>query len=136
MSKKNPQESKSEKRFGRNDIILLLILAIVFGIVFAAYSVTHQKAGAYVMVTVHGKEYGEYSLSEDRTVKIRQDGEVTNVLAIKDGYADMIKANCKNQICVHEKSISKTGETIACIPNSVVVKVEGGQSSNIDSIAR
>ena len=87
--------------------------------------------GETVQITVDGELYGEYSLHEDKTIKINE----TNVLRIKDGSAKMAEADCPDQICVHQRNISKNGETIICLPNKVVVTVCSGESSHLDGIA-
>ena len=87
--------------------------------------------GETVQITVDGELYGEYSLHEDKTIKINE----TNMLRIKDGSAKMVEADCPDQICVHQRNISKNGETIICLPNKVVVTVCSGESSHLDGIA-
>ena len=48
----------------------------------------------------------------------------SNTLVIKDEMADMIFADCPDQICVKHAPISNVGETIICLPNKVVVTIE------------
>ena len=59
----------------------------------------------------------------------------TNHLIIKDGQADMIEADCPDQICVEHISISKNKETIVCLPNKVIVEIVGGEDAEIDAVA-
>lgn len=47
----------------------------------------------------------------------------TNVIVVKDGKANVVKADCKNQICVHSRAISEKGETIVCLPHKLVLTV-------------
>lgn len=44
-------------------------------------------------------------------------------------------ADCPDKLCIHQGKISHTGETIACLPNRVTVRVISGAASNVDSIA-
>ena len=55
---------------------------------------------------------------------------------IKDGKADVTEADCPDKLCVHQKAISKTNETIRLSSNKVVVQVIGAGESELDSIAR
>ena len=48
----------------------------------------------------------------------------------------MKSADCPDQICVHQRAISKNGESIICLPNKVVVSIEGAEDSQIDVVAR
>ena len=93
-------------------------------------------AGFYLEVTVDGAIYGTYPLDVDKEIPIQKDGKTTNLLVIKDGKADVTEADCPDKLCVHQKAISKTNETIVCLPNKVVVQVIGTGESELDSIAR
>ena len=55
--------------------------------------------------------------------------------AISGGEAFMKWADCPDKLCIHQGKISHTGETIACLPNRVTVRVISGAASNVDSIA-
>ena len=118
------------------DIIFLSVIFICLAGFAAGFYLTHQNTGASVEVTVDGKVYGTYPLDEDDEIPIRKDGKTTNLLVIKDGKADVTEADCPDKLCVHQKAISKTNETIVCLPNKVVVQVIGAGESELDSIAR
>lgn len=124
------------KRVSRNDVIFLSVLAVAAAVIFLVFSVAGGEEGARVVVTVDGEVYGTYSLLEEQEIPIIQDGVVTNLLVIKDGSADMTGADCPDKLCVHQKAISKNNETIVCLPNKVVVQVEGSKESGFDSIAK
>ncbi len=80
--------------------------------------------------------YKDYPLQTDTEITIAPKGETANVLVIAGGQADMREADCPDKLCVHQRAISKTNETIVCLPNRVVVTVVGGRESEIDSIAK
>ena len=77
------------------------------------------KEGKTVVVTQNNKEVYSGPLDEDKTIDLK-----TNVIEIKNGRVDVVSAECKNQICVNHKTISKKGEQIACIPNKILITVE------------
>ena len=114
----------------RNDWILVAVIVLLAGIGLVAYhSFGKQDANMFV-VTVKGQVYGTYSLKKDREIYIND----TNVLVVKDGTADMITADCPDQICVEHRCISKSGETIVCLPNQVIVEIVGGKGSDTDAV--
>ena len=45
----------------------------------------------------------------------------------------MKEANCRDQICVRHKAISKNGESIICLPHSVYIEVVGEKEKEIDN---
>ncbi|MFR4337598.1 MAG: NusG domain II-containing protein [Lachnospira pectinoschiza] len=50
----------------------------------------------------------------------------------------MTDADCPDKLCVKTGMISKTGETIVCLPHRVVVEIIGAAAddSGVDSIVR
>lgn len=125
-----------ERRFSKKDAWILLAAAVVIAVVFIIFRIVGGSAVSTVTVTVDGKEYGRYPLNSNRTVEISQNGKVTNVLVIRDGKADMTEADCPDQLCVHQKPVSKDGESIVCLPNRVIVVAENPKEErNLDGIA-
>ena len=125
-----------EKRFGKKDLILLIVIAAAVLAVWCLYHIRVQTAGGQVEITVDGETYGIYSLDEDQEISIEIDGEVRNTLVIRDHEADMTDADCPDQLCVDMKAISAEGETIVCLPHKVVAEViSSDEESEFDTIA-
>ena len=120
------------KGFIRKADIVLFIILISLGIASSVWLSTTSHSG--VTVTVEGKKYGVYSLSEDKTIAVKR-GNKLNVIRIKHGYVTMSEASCENQVCVKHKAISKTGESIICLPNKVVVSISGEEAHKYDSVS-
>ena len=60
-----------------------------------------------------------------------------NKITIKDGQVFMKEADCPDQYCVKHRTISKTNETIVCLPHKLVVEVLAqGDTGDIDSVAQ
>ncbi len=58
-----------------------------------------------------------------------------NTVRIKDGKVSVTEASCKNQVCVKHAAISAAGESIVCLPNRLVVSIEGsGEGGGYDTI--
>ncbi len=113
----------ADKKKLRNDIILISAVLLISLVAFGVYTFT-KNIGKYVTVSVNGKRIASYSLSKDRTENISsENGECTNTLVIKDGKAKITKASCPDKICVGHPAVSRTGETIVCLPNKVVITV-------------
>ena len=112
------------KNTKRNDMILVIILAVSALLVWLCFSLFSPR-GAYAVVTVNGEETARYPLSENREVRLECEGGY-NILVIKDGYADVTEASCPDGLCVDFRAISRDGETIVCLPNKTVVSIEGG----------
>lgn len=124
------------KRLGRNDLIFMAVILAVIACAAGWLLLARGETGACVLVTVDGEAYGTYLLSKEQDIPIQIDGETANFLVIRDGKADMTEADCPDRLCVRQKAISRTNETIVCLPNKVVVQVMGSKESGFDSIAK
>ena len=117
---------EQKKRSLRNDLLLmgiLLLVAVVGGLALWLFG----KTGDVVEVTVDGAPYATFSLAEDRVEEIRTgtDGAGLNLLVIQGGKASVQEASCPDGICSAHRPISKVGESIVCLPNRVVIAVQG-----------
>lgn len=106
--------------------IILAILLIIAGLAVSYAFAAGNQTGQTVYIMVEGEEYGYYSLLEDQTVSVEQDGHI-NKITIKDGKVSMAFSDCRNQDCVLQGEISDTSQSIVCLPNKVVVEIRGGQ---------
>lgn len=97
-------------------VILAVLLIVAATLVFWFFG---GKAGNTVAVKKNNEILYELPLNKDKTVDLKG-----NILVIKDGKAFIESADCKNQICVNHKPISKTGETIVCLPHKVLVEIK------------
>ena len=113
--------------------IILLILIVAVGLIISFGPLAGKVSGTDVRITVNGDTYGIYSLMEDQTIEISKDGH-TNVIIIEDGTVRMESSTCKNQICVDHGKISLIGDGIVCLPNRVVVEIEG-KGGDVDVIS-
>lgn len=120
----------------KNDLVLIICILGIALIGMLGVRLYQQKLagdGALVVVTVDGEERGRYPLDADISERIELGDGTFNVLEIADGYAQIREASCPDQICVKHNHIRYTGETIVCLPNKVVVSVEGGRDSGVDT---
>ena len=127
-------ENKEKKR---NDFFLILIL-LALGSILLFVQLVASKDGTKVIVMQDGETMYEFLITEnlygDNALRIATPNGV-NVLEIKNGDASVIEADCPDGLCVKQKSISKQGESIICIPHKLVITVESDEKSEIDSFA-
>lgn len=109
-----------EKKKERNDRILIAGIIVCAVLLTIAFGFKKGSEGTTVVVSVDGEEYGRYSLLKEQVIQI----DDTNTLVIHNHEADMLFAECPDQICVKHTPISGTDENIICLPNKVVVTIE------------
>lgn len=121
------------KTMKKNDFYLILMVLGIAFISFVGYSLLADENDGKVLVQVDGEIVNTLDLTKDQVVEINNG---TNQLEIKEHKANMIWADCPDQVCVHQREISKKGESIICLPNKVVIYVSDGKDSEFDAIAQ
>lgn len=120
----------TEKSKRKNDVILIASLILAFALIGACLLI-HGGQGDTVTVTVNGKPCGEYPLDRDTEVEILSEGG-HNLLVIRDGCAFVEEASCPDGICAAHRPISRSGESIICLPNKVVISISSENENEHD----
>lgn len=118
--------------FTKADLILMAAIVII-GLGISIFLAAGSHQGNKVEITKDGKLWGTYSLDGEHKITIR-DGKELNVVKISGGKVTMESANCKNQVCVHHSPVSRTGESIVCLPHKIVVTIKG-EDNEYDTIS-
>lgn len=102
-------------------VIGLLLAAVLLS---AGYILLHRGAsGQTVRVYQGGTLLWEVPLS--------QDGEFHtphNTVEVQAGRVRVSRADCPDQVCVNQGWISDGTVPIVCLPNQLIVQIEGGGS--------
>jgi hypothetical protein len=116
--------AKNGGRKFKNDVIFIAVLLLA-SVSLGLFVFLSGEEGDCVVVSVDKQEYGTYMLSQDARVEIRtgEREQNLNVLVIKDGEAYVESASCPDGICSSHRPISREGESIACLPNRVIINV-------------
>lgn len=118
----------------KNDLYLTGFILLAALTITAGYLLLFREDGASAQITINGEVYQTLPLNHDTTITIPSDDGHTNVLTIHNGYADITDADCPDKLCVHQKKISKKGETLVCLPHKIVISIISGKQSQTDSI--
>lgn len=119
------------------DFIVIGVVAVIVAVMlFFLYGV-NTSSGDLVQIQIDGKCVETLSLDEDTTREISTDDDGLNVLVIENGSAVMIDANCPDGICTNHRAISKTGESIICLPHKVVITIVNDKTAEneVDAVA-
>ena len=132
---KTAETSKPQKsKYTRDLIIVAILLAAALVLFFWMRSLQARDtgSGAQAVVTVEGREIGRYPLQKSGTFPLNGG---TNILVVENGEAWVSEANCPDKVCMGMGKISRNGEFIACLPNRLLVVVEGAaESSPVDGM--
>ena len=132
--KPNTNEPDQKSRYTRDLIIVAVLLAVVLALFFVMRSVQARStgSGARAVVTVDGQEVGRYPLKKSGTFPLNGG---TNILVVENGEAWVSEADCPDKVCMGMGKISRNGEFIACLPNRLLIVIEGAaEQSPIDGM--
>ncbi|WP_349945634.1 NusG domain II-containing protein [Lacrimispora sp. BS-2] len=108
----------------KRELILVGAILVISGLLSGIFYARNRKPAEQVVVTVDGKPVVTLDLHKDTDMVIDGYGG-TDHLVIKDGYASITEASCPDKVCVRTGKIHRSGELIVCLPNRVVVTIEG-----------
>ena len=124
--------SNSANKKIKNDVILALSLIAFALVLFLIFKIS-AKEGSVVKITLGGEHYATLPLSEDAELEVIN-GDNINVVTVRDGEVYVSRASCPDKICEEHRAIRYSGETIVCLPNKVVVSIEGeGSLGDVDT---
>lgn len=104
------------KTLKKGDIILITILLFISIIGLIAF---FNKSAQTVIVKSDNKTVYSGKLNVDKEIKLTH-----NTVVVKNNKAFMKCSDCKNQICVKTGKITKSGETVICLPNKVIIEIK------------
>ena len=110
------------KLFKYGDLIVIF-LVLLLGV--AACGITYGEKGKTVLIYSNSYLYGEYSLLDEKSLTVENEFG-TNKVVISGENVWVEDASCKDKRDVLQGKISKSGQSIICLPNRLVVTIKGG----------
>lgn len=112
---------------------LVVALAVACAVMFWRNSGTDTLTA---VISVDGEETETVDLSaltepEERVI---QAGGYTLHLELSQEGARMAASDCPTQDCVHTGTITRSGQSIVCLPARVSVVLVGGADSGVDAV--
>ncbi len=114
---------------------IALILAVIGAASISGYYIYGNRGGRVHLVIEAPSGSWVYGLDTDRTIDIP--GPLGNtVVEIAKGEAKIIDSPCPNKTCISSPPVSKKGQWNACLPNQVIIRVDGdaGAADEIDAV--
>ena len=118
----------------RNDCILILIIILLAG---GFWLIQYMNAGqkeAVLQIYQNGELIGEYELSQPQTIPVTGIDDSYNLVLIEDGMVRVTDADCPDQLCMKQRSISRNGESIICLPHKLVLQIHAKEESTLDAV--
>jgi hypothetical protein len=115
-------------------------LVLALALVLLAFIPVYGGAGDQYTINLKA-EGGTWVFPRDAEETVRVPGPLGDtVVEIRDGRARVLSSPCQNQTCVAAGYIHAHGQWTACLPNRVLVSVEGrekrsGEGAEVDAAA-
>ena len=111
------------------------VMALVLLLAAASFLWLYVGAGPgsrAVVTTPDGERVLPLSQNTELVITGKDGIELT--LEVTDGRIRFRQSGCPDKICVHSGWLSKRGQTAACLPAGVSVRIEGGDGE-LDAVA-
>ena len=134
MIKITPEKEAQFYRITVSDIILILLILLftMSTVIFARQDMNNPLSDARkVSIFQDGKMLEQTMLNTDREI-ILLNGDME--IEISGNKLRVKKSNCSRQTCAHMGWISNPGETIACLPNKILIEIESSDSPIVDAV--
>ncbi len=115
----------------KNDIWLGCILLAVALIIWLVMKLFVNIQPGQVVITVNGEHFGSYDINMNTRVEVGDH----NTVIIENGRVWMEYANCPDGLCINQGKIAESGQTIICLPNKVMVTIEG-EDGELDAVVQ
>ena len=119
-------------RVTRTDLwlMLLLLLAALASLWFSL----GRSAGQYLVIYEGDNLAFTAPLAQDRQIELHGPlGET--LVAVSSGKVRVISSPCPRKICIGMGEIEHSGDLLACVPNRVVIRIEG-EGGEYDLLSR
>lgn len=118
----------------RNDCILILIIILLAGGFWLIQYLNAGQKEAVLQIYQNGELIGEYELSQPQTIPVTGIDDSYNLVLIEDGMVRVTDADCPDQLCMKQRSISRNGESIICLPHKLVLQIHAKEESTLDAV--
>lgn len=112
-----------------NKVWLIVIVAILLIASAATFWVSRQESESRIAdIYQHGKLVKSIDLSKVRkpyTFRLEDGHGGWNDVYVRPGKIEISEANCPDQVCVNQGSISTGIEPIVCLPHELVIRIRG-----------
>ena len=115
----------------------LIFFVLVFGAVsamLASQLLFAAQNASTVLVDIDGKEYGRYNLQEKNSQTLAIESKFGyNKIVIANGSVYVCESDCPDALEIKAGAIQKAGQMLVCLPNRLVVRIEGRR--DVDGVA-
>lgn len=118
------------------DLIIYALVLVVLVCSFLLWGRVQGESGGFAVVSVNGTERMKLPLDTDTEVLVEGFAGLHCTVCVEDGAASVTGADCPDKLCAKHSPISRTGESIVCLPARITVTIRGADTPEVDGVAR
>lgn len=126
------------KFFKKTDIIVILLMIVIAVGATVVYQYNNSKKSAVAEIYYNSElvETVDLNTGVERTFSIPQEEHVV-FHQYKEGTISFEESDCPDKVCINSGKLGIVGESAACLPNRIVIKIvqkEGRSEDSLDII--
>lgn len=117
--------SPPKLKWNRFDALVALVIVLLAAAAALLFYLPKAQGGTVtVVISMSGREIQRGPLASFTDTTVTNNGYTLHITAGNGGVA-VTDSSCPTQDCVHTGRITRTGQSIVCLPAQVVVHLEG-----------
>lgn len=117
----------------KNDIKLIVVIFVIVTLSIIFINI-FKKTGSFAKVYYEDDLILKIDLSKDGNYKVNgYNGEV--LIEVKDNKIRVDRENSSRHLCSKQGFIDSTTQTIVCLPNKIIIKIEG-KDQELDGVVK
>lgn len=118
----------------KGDYIAVFAVVFVWILSLAPFFAYGRTANLKAVIYLDGAKYAEYTLAKyEKPISVTVDGAGRNVVEISKNGVRVTESNCADKLEINGGTINRAGQSLICLPNRFLIKIEGG-GEKIDTV--
>lgn len=112
-------------------IVFLLLLSFTPNLIFSINN-SNDYDSTYAIIKLSGEIYDTINLSSDNSSNeiVIESKYGNNTIAIQGDTIQIKEADCHDELCIKQGSVSKVGESVICLPHELIIEIKGDVSDS------
>lgn len=124
------------KYFNKSDAIIYALVLTLLVTSFFVWGRALGDTGEFAIISINGHEKMRLPLSVDAEKTVEGFAGLNCTVCIKEGAASVTEADCPDKLCVDHSPISRSGESIVCLPARITVTISSTEAPATDGVSR
>jgi hypothetical protein len=122
------------KQMKPGDYILIAVL-LFSAVLHPILQHTSASSSATAVVFIGDRQVMEISMQTDSLYHLQGVLGPADI-EVADGHVHMLRSTCPHQTCMKMGWISQPKEVVVCIPNRILIRIEGKSENDLDGVTQ